>query len=160
MLNARRILRNVTLYAASALVTGLLFHATDAAAVYWEEVTATACAPLSQSSLLSYSSNGSVGGTGTLLCPLQDESDHGPATAIDVYVRDDSSGSISAQACAAVFGPTGEFCGTPVQTSGTGWKIMHPEPSFFWTVYGFYYLRVTLPENPGNGRLTGFVAKY
>jgi hypothetical protein len=164
-MNARSVLRYGIPYALSATVTGLLLHATDASAVYWEEVTATACGwvfPGWQGPFptLSYSSNGSVGGTGTLVCPLQEEYDHGPASAIDVYVRDDSPGSISAQACATISGPTGEYCGAPTQTSGTGWKIMHPDPGLFWTVYGYYYLRVTLPENPGNGRITGFVARY
>src|SRR5262245_45039719 len=155
-------LRHGTLYALSATLTGLLFHAADAGAVYWEEVTAAACTPISGSEAgISFGTNGSVGGTGTLACPLEEESDHpGPANAIDVYVRDDASGVVSAQACATVFGPTGEFCGTPAETSSNGWKILHPDPGFYWTVYGFYYLRVVLHANPGNSRITCFVAKY
>jgi hypothetical protein len=159
-MNARSVLRNGTLCAVSATVTGLLLHTTEAAAVYWEEVTAIACAPVFGSSL-EFASNGSVGGTGTMVCPLQEEYDHGgPANAIDVYVRDASSAAITAQACATISGATGEYCGIPAQTSGTGWMVMHPNPGIFWTVYGFYYLRVTLPSNPGTSRLTGFVAKY
>jgi hypothetical protein len=156
-MNARSVLRNCIPYAVSATVTGILLHATDAGAVYREYVVGAACAGISGS--LQFNENGSVGGSGTLTCPFQYESDQGAADYIDVYLYDGVTGAgVTVQPCASVMGAgvEGEFCSSPVTSSGTGWKVVNVDTGFTWAVYGTFHVRVVLPPNGGSSQLNGY----
>jgi hypothetical protein len=144
-----------------------LLWATDASAIYWEEVTASACNVVSGpggGSSIVFNPNGSFGGSGTLICPFLEETDnpHHLVQSLDVYVYDGtSSDNIKATTCIVGFLASMAFCSAPRSTSSTGWKVMHPPVDASWQMFnGYAFLKVELPANGGQSQLSGFVARY
>jgi hypothetical protein len=162
-MNVRSVLRIGTLWAASAMATGLLFHAADASAAYWKRVPGSACKRFNfQSGVITWNENGTIGGRGTVVCPFQEDSERPKlnVTSVTVYVRDGSNTEgILAQLCTRFSGTHLIFCGAAQTTSGTGFKAM--TLSNGWgSVDGWPYLRAILPASGTNNQLSGFIANY